>query len=147
MALAVAIEFNKTFFLKFLKFGVVGFSGLIVDFSITWLCKERLKIHKYLASSLGFIVATCTNYTLNRFWTFNNHDPASIIQFSKFFTVAIVGLISAMPLFTCLTTGSSSISTQLKPSLLRQFLYGISLLTIFIPLRDNLSADERRKEA
>jgi len=93
MSLTAAIEFNKAFFLKFLKFGVVGFSGLIVDFSVTWLCKERLKIHKYISSSLGFIVATGTNYTLNRYWTFNNHDPASIIQFGKFFVVAVVGLI------------------------------------------------------
>ena len=93
MALTAAIEFNRTFFLKFLKFGVVGFSGLIVDFSVTWLCKEKLKIHKYVSSSLGFIVATGTNYTLNRYWTFNNHDPASIIQFGKFFVVALVGLI------------------------------------------------------
>ena len=92
MALTAAIEFDKTFFFKFLKFGIVGFSGLIVDFSVTWLCKEKLKIHKYIASSLGFIVATGTNYTLNRYWTFNSQDPATIIQFGKFFIVAMVGL-------------------------------------------------------
>lgn len=93
MALTTAIEFNKILFWKFLKFGLVGFSGLIVDFSITWLCKEKLKIHKYVSSSLGFIVATGTNYTLNRYWTFDNHDPATIIQFGKFFIISIVGLV------------------------------------------------------
>lgn len=93
MALTTAIEFNKIFFLKFLKYGVVGCSGLIIDFSVTWLFKEKLKIHKYISSSLGFVVATGTNYLLNRYWTFDSHDPASIIQFGKFFIVAIVGLV------------------------------------------------------
>lgn len=92
MANIAAIEFNQTFFFKFLKFGVVGFSGLIVDFGITYLCKEKLKIHKYLSSSFGFIVATTTNYGLNRYWTFNNHDAASITQFGKFFMISLVGL-------------------------------------------------------
>jgi putative flippase GtrA len=92
MMTLAAIELNNTFLFKFLKFGVVGFSGLIVDFGVTYLCKEKLKIHKYISSSLGFIVATTTNYTLNRYWTFNNHDAASITQFGKFFVISLVGL-------------------------------------------------------
>lgn len=88
----LAIKFNDVFLFKFLKFGVVGFSGLIVDFSITWIFKEKLKVHKYISSSLGFVVATGTNYTLNRYWTFNNHNPATIIQFGKFFVISLVGL-------------------------------------------------------
>jgi putative flippase GtrA len=27
--------------IHFLKFGFVGFSGVIVDFGITWVCKEK----------------------------------------------------------------------------------------------------------
>jgi putative flippase GtrA len=92
MMTLAAIGLNNTFLFKFLKFGVVGFSGLIVDFGVTYLCKEKLKIHKYISSSLGFIVATTTNYTLNRYWTFNNHDAASITQFGKFFVISLVGL-------------------------------------------------------
>lgn len=92
MTTIAAIEFNNAFLFKFLKFGVVGFSGLIVDFGVTYLCKEKLKIHKYVSSSLGFIVATTTNYSLNRYWTFNSHDSASFIQFGKFFIISLVGL-------------------------------------------------------
>jgi putative flippase GtrA len=87
-----AIEPNKAFILKFIKFGVVGLSGMVVDFGITYLCKEKLKIHKYIANSLGFIVATGTNYSLNRLWTFNNHDPNTVTQFGKFFMIALIGL-------------------------------------------------------
>lgn len=87
-----AIEFNSAFFIKLLKFGVVGFAGLIVDFTITYVCKEKLKIHKYVSSSLGFTVATATNYMLNRLWTFNSHDAATMTQFGKYFTICLVGL-------------------------------------------------------
>ena len=42
---------------KFIKFIVVGFSGLVVDFSITILLKEKFKIHRYIANSAGFIIS------------------------------------------------------------------------------------------
>lgn len=92
MITPVAIELNNSFFFKFLKFGIVGFSGLIVDFGVTWIFKEKLGVHKYISNSLGFIVATGTNYTLNRYWTFNSHNPDTFIQFGKFFIVSLTGL-------------------------------------------------------
>ena len=67
MSPIAAIEFNYAFLIKLLKFGIVGFAGLIVDFTVTYICKEKLKIHKYVSSSLGFTIATATNYRLNRF--------------------------------------------------------------------------------
>jgi putative flippase GtrA len=93
MTSVLAIAYDKAFFFKFLKFGLVGFSGMIVDFGITWLFKEKLKVHKYISNSLGFMVATGTNYSLNRYWTFNNQDPEYILQFGKFFVVSVVGLM------------------------------------------------------
>lgn len=87
-----AIEFNQAFFVKLVKFGVVGFAGLIVDFTVTYICKEKLKIHKYVSSSLGFSIATATNYKLNRFWTFDSHDAATMTQFGKYFMICLVGL-------------------------------------------------------
>lgn len=78
--------------LKFLKFGVVGATGVLVDFGITWLCRERLKMNQYLANSLGFAFAVINNYILNRLWTFNSADPSIALQFSKFLLAALVGL-------------------------------------------------------
>ncbi|WP_051189523.1 GtrA family protein [Daejeonella oryzae] len=86
-------DFNAEFFLKFVKFGIVGFSGIFVDFGITFLCKEKLKIQKYVANSLGFTAATISNYILNRFWTFQSHDKAQLLQFGKFFGIALIGLV------------------------------------------------------
>ena len=84
---------HPDFIEKFLKFGVVGFSGIFVDFGITYLFKEKLKIHKYVANSLGFIMATISNYILNRYWTFNTGQGVQFSQFSKFFGIALIGLV------------------------------------------------------
>jgi putative flippase GtrA len=87
------LNISKPLILKFLKFSAVGFSGIIVDFSITYILKEKLRIHKYVANSTGFVFATLNNYYLNRIWTFNSTSAANpIIQFEKFFLIALMGL-------------------------------------------------------
>ena len=52
---------------KFLKFCIVGSSGMIIDFGTTWLLKEKVKINKYLANSTGFILAATSNYLIEPF--------------------------------------------------------------------------------
>ena len=72
----------ETIFLKFLKFGIVGFSGVIVDFGITYFCKEKLRIQKFVSNAIGFCVAASSNYILNRLWTFQstNHHTIRCIE-------------------------------------------------------------------
>lgn len=77
---------------KFLKFAVVGTSGVLVDFSITYLAKEKLRIQKYVANAMGFSVAATTNFFLNRIWTFQSNDPQVVQQWVKFFVIAVIGL-------------------------------------------------------
>jgi putative flippase GtrA len=79
-------------FYKFLKFGLVGFSGVFVDFGITWLGRERLRLNQYLANSIGFAAAVLSNYALNRLWTFQSQDPNISMQFAKFLLASLVGL-------------------------------------------------------
>jgi putative flippase GtrA len=80
------------FFIKFLKFGIVGASGVVVDFGITWILTEWVKINRYAANSTGFFAAVISNYMLNRIWTFHSHDKEVGIQFAKFLAVSAVGL-------------------------------------------------------
>ncbi|PPL04677.1 GtrA family protein [Parapedobacter indicus] len=84
---------DSEFFTKFLRFGLVGLSGVVVDFGITWLCKEKFKFHKYVANSLGFCTATVTNYLLNKYWTFHATGQDMFFEFSKFVGFALVGLL------------------------------------------------------
>ncbi len=78
--------------MKFIKFGVVGFTGLFVDFGLTWLGKEKLKIQKYVANAIGFSAAATSNYILNRIWTFKSHNPQIAKEFSSFILISLIGL-------------------------------------------------------
>ena len=77
---------------KFIKFGIVGFSGLLIDFGITYLLKEVLKVQKFLANAIGFLTAASSNYILNRVWTFQSTNPDVAVEFGKFFFVSVIGL-------------------------------------------------------
>ena len=84
--------FDKVFILKFIKFCLVGFSGVFVDFGVTYFFKEIVKIQKYAANAIGFTTAATTNYFLNRVWTFQSHNPHIAWEFSRFFFIALIGL-------------------------------------------------------
>ena len=84
--------FTKALFLKFIKFGIVGFSGVIIDFGFTYLTKEYLKAQKYLANAIGFTIAASSNYFLNRVWTFHSQNPDIGMEYTRFFLVSLLGL-------------------------------------------------------
>lgn len=83
---------TRTFLLKFFKFAIVGFTGVFVDFGITYVCKEWLRIHKYFANSIGFTVAASSNYILNRVWTFKSQDPNIALEYGEFLLISLIGL-------------------------------------------------------
>ena len=84
--------FTQDVFLKFLKFGAVGATGVVVDFGTTWLCKEVFKLQKYVANCIGFTLAASSNYFLNRWWTFHSNNPELAIEYSRFLFFSIIGL-------------------------------------------------------
>ncbi|HRZ98228.1 MAG TPA: GtrA family protein [Paludibacter sp.] len=84
---------DKVIFYKLIKFCIVGFSGMIIDFGITWLLKEKVKINKYIANSTGFIMAASSNYFLNRFWTFNSQNSHIVTEYLSFVCISIIGLL------------------------------------------------------
>lgn len=83
---------SLSFLLKFIKFGIVGFSGLFVDFGFTYICKEILKIQKYISNAIGFTLAASSNYYLNRIWTFKSTDPEIFVEYSEFIIISLIGL-------------------------------------------------------
>ncbi len=83
---------NQAYFFKFIKFGLVGFSGLFIDFGITYLAKEKLNVQKYIANAIGFLMAATSNYVLNRVWTFQSNNPEIMVEFTEFFIISLIGL-------------------------------------------------------
>ena len=81
-----------TIFIRFIRFGIVGCSGMIVDFGMTCLCKEKLRWNKYLSNSLGFVLAATNNYIWNRLWTFESESEAVVREYLSFVVIATIGL-------------------------------------------------------
>ncbi|HOG37220.1 MAG TPA: GtrA family protein [Paludibacteraceae bacterium] len=84
---------DKIFILKFIKFCVVGASGMVVDFGVTWILKEKLKVNKYIANSIGFILAATSNYVWNRLWTFQSENSGIAVEYLSFIGISIIGLL------------------------------------------------------
>ncbi|HRY99719.1 MAG TPA: GtrA family protein [Bacteroidales bacterium] len=78
--------------MKFIRFSVVGFTGVFVDFGFTFVCKEWLRIQKYVANAIGFTIAASTNYVLNRIWTFQSQNPEIAMEYLKFILISLIGL-------------------------------------------------------
>ncbi len=87
---------------RLIRFGAVGFSGMIVDFSLTWLLKEKAGVNRYLANAAGFLTAASSNYLLNRIWTFESHNQHVASEYGRFLLVSVIGLgINSLVLWLC----------------------------------------------
>lgn len=81
---------------QFVKFGIVGVSGTIIDLGILNLL---IFITGY-ASGVWFpffkgastSIAIVNSYVWNRKWTFKSQNDAKVMEFSKFFIISVIGL-------------------------------------------------------
>jgi len=78
--------------LLLLKFTIIGSIGVGTNFIITWVFKELIKSNKYLANSIGYIVAMCFNFVGNRIWTYSSTQDNVLFQIFKFLIVVSVGV-------------------------------------------------------
>jgi len=92
----------KHFIIQFLKYGIVGLSGVVIDFAVTWFLKETGRFNKYIANTCGFVCAATSNYLFNRIWTFESDNPEILYQYFSFFMVSLIGLgINNLALWGC----------------------------------------------
>src|SRR5688572_4018223 len=78
---------------KIFKFCLVGFSGLMLDFALTYVLKEKVRVHRYVASATGFICAATSNFALNRYWTFESHSKELYQEYGLFISFALIGML------------------------------------------------------
>ncbi len=115
---------DKLLLSKLLKFGIVGCLGMIIDFGTTYLCKEILKINKFLSNGIGFIFAATSNYFLNRNWTFNSQTKDIGTQYVQFMVVSAIGLaINSLTLYL--------LNEKLKWNFYISKLFAIGITTIW----------------
>ncbi len=78
--------------IKFVKFGIVGATGIVLDFGITYLLRDVAGTPELLANAVGFTLAATSNYFLNRLWTWRSTNKNVAGEYARFFAVALVGL-------------------------------------------------------
>lgn len=68
---------------QFIKFGVVGASGLVVNFVIAHFLQKTTSFSGFTDFAIGFMAGGVSNYVLNRIWTFrsNRHPLGEGLQF------------------------------------------------------------------
>lgn len=88
----MAFLVEQTLIIKFLKFGVVGVAGTAIDFGFTYLFKEKLKMNKYWANGIAYMLGATNNFFLNKIWAFNDTGTNIIEQYVKFVSISAIGL-------------------------------------------------------
>jgi len=83
---------SEAVIVKLLKYMLIGIGATAIDFGLTFLLKEKAKINKYIANSIGYTSAATFNYIFNRIWTFDDTNPQIITQYLIFTTISLIGL-------------------------------------------------------
>jgi len=86
---------KKKFLTKtFLKFAVVGGSGIIVNMLVFLILTNYTSIHHLVASAIATEIAILNNFTWNHIWTFRKRGEMNIlIRIAAFHGSRILGLI------------------------------------------------------
>ncbi|WP_067214498.1 GtrA family protein [Marinomonas gallaica] len=84
---------------QFIKFGIVGSIGFLVDACVLWFCSHWLPYPT--ARAISFWVAVTSNWWFNRIFTFQdaNHLEKPHQQWGKFFFASLIGFIPNWGIF------------------------------------------------
>jgi len=79
---------------QFLKFCVVGTSGVFVNLFFYTLMIYVFKVNYLVAATISFCIAVSSNYYFNLNWTFNKNVPLPGWQsYIRFFSVSLMGYL------------------------------------------------------
>ncbi len=87
--------FIKNEFLKninFIKYGIIGIIGLVVEFIVFFLMLKIVGFHYLIANIFSVAIAITHNFLLNAFFNFKIVDNL-FIRFLKYFSFGIIGLV------------------------------------------------------
>jgi len=85
---------RKVFSATFLKFGIVGGSGVAVNYLCYWALVELAGLNHLLSSVLATEAAILNNFTFNDLWTFRERRKAKLwFRLLNFHWSRILGLL------------------------------------------------------
>lgn len=106
--------FNKVLHHRFLKFGLVGGSGIPINLTVLYLCQEYFlkgisstNLRLNIALGIAIFIATASNFICNRLWTWGDrrqyckkHLIHQFFQYALGCWVAIAIQVICTKLFT-----------------------------------------------
>ena len=84
--------YRRRGFRQFVKFAIVGSSGLIVNLALFTLMQKTTELPIWVDFSAGFMLGGVSNYFLNRVWTFRSSGHAGK-EAASFLLVSLVALL------------------------------------------------------
>ncbi len=120
---------KKRHLVEFLKFGIVGGSGVIVNFAVFYALKKTTGVDElqirdilfplwptpknfrlfHLFAMIAFLVANAWNFEINRRWTFGKGGRASKRRFARFFAVGLAAQLLGLVIMSALMSPGSVI--------------------------------------
>lgn len=76
---------------KFIKYGIVGVLGLVVDMGVFYLMNRKLGINYAISNITSSSLAVLHNFILNSYFTFKVTDK-KLQRFISFYLIAFVGM-------------------------------------------------------
>ena len=85
---------RKMQFIRFIKFGIVGGSGIIVNMAMLWFFTEIVGLYYLLSSVLAIFLSIMNNFIWNDIWTWRDRRKpgvqAHVVRFLKFCVVSSI---------------------------------------------------------
>ncbi|MFA7044087.1 MAG: GtrA family protein [Bacteroidales bacterium] len=98
---------------SFLKYGVVGVFGLVVDMGIFYLLHKMLGVNYVVSNIISSSLAVVHNFILNSFITFKVKDRL-LRRFASFYLIALVGMAVSSGMLAVMIDGLSMDSMVAK---------------------------------
>jgi len=92
--LAGYLPYKKNVIKEFVKFGVVGGIGTLVNIAILYLLTEKIGVYYLISAIFSFIIAMSSNFILNKVWTFKENIKLGIgKKYLQFGLVSVSALL------------------------------------------------------
>ncbi len=66
-------KIDKNLIIRFVKFGIVGTSGIAVNTVVLWVLKDQVGVPLTIAPIFAIGTAVFSNFMLNNYWTWNQN--------------------------------------------------------------------------
>ena len=93
---------------RFLKFVVVGATGVVVNFGVLYLLTEKVHIWYLASATVAVAIAASSNYLQNHYWTFASkraNNPSLIVGWVKYLGAVGVTEVIYLGLVALFTSG------------------------------------------